>query len=51
MQHLPPSSGSSVQPGDRANRDGVGELGWRLHLHQPERCPPSSAGVREQRQA
>lgn len=50
-QHLALSSGSGVQPGDRPSRAGVGELGWRLHLHQPERCPATSAGVWEQRQA
>lgn len=51
VQRLPLSAGSGVQPGDRPSGAGVGELGWRLHLHQPERCPPASAGVWQQRQA
>lgn len=47
----PLSSDSGVQPGDQPVRADRGELGGRLHLRQPERQPPSPAGVWEQRQA
>ncbi len=44
-------SDSGVQAGDQPVRADRGELGRRLHLRQPERQPPSPAGVWEQRQA